>query len=756
MSTPCGRARRESRTAGLVAVGCLLGVVTWISGLGLADAFADATEPVPTDPSASASPSPTADPSPSPSPSDSPSPTDSPSPSPTATAGPAGPSDLPPRVEDPLPLTLGLISIDDVESATIARPGAAPRYLDPGEPLAGLRAYDKFRMRFLVTSRSDAETTWTPQLQYRLVGETEFRDVPEQAAPGAAFNLTREWVSLPGGGTRVADDDVAVTPDQMRMCSDAASVGHRTQVANPDTASLVRPTTCTEQEFSLGVAMDARSGASYEFRLTDAGVEIPAAATGSVSVGAAPAGSLSPGQRHGHQVPGPVRSASRQRALARSAGPARVTTVSATAATATAPDQPAAGIHGPFSMTSGECAVCHRAHGGSSQNLLVTTGSTAGLCFTCHSAGIGATTDIEADYGLARPADDPATRSYYSHDAVGAGSHALASEDEFAGVLNRHNECTDCHSAHQARSGPATVQLTGPGGAATGWSAPGALGGISGVSVSNGPANSTPSYTFLDGIAQPLTHEYQLCLKCHSGHTVLPPDRAGQPSTDFLDAGVEFNPNNASFHPVEGVGTNHSAAMAESLSGTSPYKLWEFTVNDTVRCVNCHASSDEPDGVAADAALSTHTSANRGLLIRPYEDRRLLDASAAYQPSSFALCLTCHGEAPLIDTTPNTGTNFEFHGLHVTGLAGLGAGGLDIDQAGAGQGNALCAECHFRSHSTSYAVGDQQIDGSRLVNFAPDVEPYRGVLSFSSNPGGGGSCTLTCHGYPHDGVGYGG
>ncbi len=28
--------------------------------------------------------------------------------------------------------------------------------------------------------------------------------------------------------------------------------------------------------------------------------------------------------------------------------------------------------------------------------------------------------------------------------------------------------------------------------------------------------------------------------------------------------------------------------MAASLAGTSPYKQWNFRVDGTVRCVNCH------------------------------------------------------------------------------------------------------------------------------------------------------------------------
>jgi hypothetical protein len=118
------------------------------------------------------------------------------------------------------------------------------------------------------------------------------------------------------------------------------------------------------------------------------------------------------------------------------------------------------------------------------------------------------------------------------------------------------------------------------------------------------------------------------------------------------------------------------------------------------------------------------------------------------------LCYTCHAEEPFANSTSND-TNFPFHGLHVTGLAGIGTGqGTSIDAAGAGQGNALCAECHFRLHSTTFKVGTQAVRGSRLVNFAPDVTPEGGTISWTPNATGGGSCTLTCHGKTHDNLSY--
>jgi len=119
------------------------------------------------------------------------------------------------------------------------------------------------------------------------------------------------------------------------------------------------------------------------------------------------------------------------------------------------------------------------------------------------------------------------------------------------------------------------------------------------------------------------------------------------------------------------------------------------------------------------------------------------------------LCYTCHAEEPFTNSTSND-TNFSLHGRHLTGLAGKGAGSTDIDTAGAGAGNALCAECHFRLHSTTFKVGTQAA-GSRLVNFAPDVTPFPAVggkISWTPNATGGGSCTLTCHGKAHNNLSY--
>ena len=297
-----------------------------------------------------------------------------------------------------------------------------------------------------------------------------------------------------------------------------------------------------------------------------------------------------------------------------------------------------------------------------------------------------------------------------------------------------------------------------------GWTLPGGLANVSGVAVSNGAAGTSPTYTWLDGTVAPVTAEYQLCFKCHSGFTTLPDDVPGKPSQDVSDLAVQLNPANASYHPVEAPGRNQTQKLADSLAGTSPYKLWNFTTGDTVRCVSCHSSnttgtSTDPAQNAPGATQTVHASTNRGILVRPYENRVLTATGRFYDNQGFALCLTCHMETPFMNQyrpAAAEGTNFVFHGLHMAGITTNGSGGLDIDTPGAGQGNARCAECHFNNHGTTDLPSAQTVSGDRLVVFAPDVlasKSMGGVPTFTKTATGG-SCTITCHGKDHQGATY--
>jgi hypothetical protein len=328
------------------------------------------------------------------------------------------------------------------------------------------------------------------------------------------------------------------------------------------------------------------------------------------------------------------------------------------------------------------------------------------------------------------PANDAATSSFYSHVSPDPSTHTSARVDEFAGVLNRHAECSDCHSPHTLTSVNAAPTDSG-------WLASGALTGTAGVAA-------TAPLAWKD----PLAYEYELCLKCHSSYTQLLTYL--KPSQQKTNKAAEFDPANASYHPVRAPGKNTTTAMDNSLAGGS---LWRYTSASTIRCQNCHGNGSLVAGAPAwDAKLAPHASRNRGLLLANYRDRDLKPGFEAYDANDFELCYLCHSAAPFGSETQEVrgDTNFRLHGKHLTSVLDPGGGPLDIDTPGGGQGNAICAECHFQLHSTRFApyAGNQTY--SRGVNFSPNVRP-RGS---AANPQWSGptsrTCALVCHEKDHN------
>jgi PKD repeat protein len=387
------------------------------------------------------------------------------------------------------------------------------------------------------------------------------------------------------------------------------------------------------------------------------------------------------------------------------------------------------------------------AHRAQNADLLNAPAPGSTLCLRCHS-GAGSPFDVAAQLN-GHPANDASTDAYFRHLV----------EDGSA----RQVSCADCHNPHDANG-------TRPAMSTTGWTASGDIRGADGVAVTNGAAGSGPIYSPISrSNGGSLTLEYQLCLKCHSGATTLRAADAAHPSWWALDKGVELNPANASYHPIEAAGRNRSTQMAASLAGTSPFKAWDYTIESTVRCTSCHGDPSTVDqtGTAtpkrpdADGREASHGSDNRGILIAPYRDRILKGAGEAYDPNDFGLCYLCHAEAPFADPNydpSSPSTAFSLHGLHVANLPSVAGGGTSIDHRGDGAGLAICAECHFRIHSTAiaYKPGDiaavaRSTGATGLVNFAPNVIGPVSTGPVWTAPGstGIGSCTLTCHGFTH-------
>ena len=624
-----------------------------------------------------------------------------------------------------------------------------PEYGGVDAPRLAQPVFRDLRIRFRLENADSLSVTVNPRLEVRRVGEAGaiFELVPGPVDFGTApFHVASERVDGSTGIATIASDDARM--DGLSGRTTAFVAGGRAEGLNPLGAVVLPGDGATEVEFVVSATVSADYLASYEFRITDAGSPIEPSAMPVVQIGPEPSPDLSPGQRTGTVVGSAV---AYPLVIPKAPAPAGVSGSSGSSP------------HGGYTMNTDSCAICHRAHSAPTANLLTAGPPQSLLCYLCHN-GTGARSDIQAEYAVAS-SNNPSTASYYQHDESNSALHADALDPEFAGVLDRHSECTDCHDPHAAAPGE-SVQTTG------GWTVPGSLSGASGVAVTNGAPGTQPGYTFLrpdsSGTYSQVTLEYQVCFKCHSSYTILPARDPTQPSTWTLDKGRELNPANLSYHPIEAAGKNGSSQMAASLSGTSPYKLWSFSTSSTIRCTNCHgapASIADPSPSPAPGPgtrIDTHVSSNPGILLGNYRDQLLHVRDDSYTALEFQLCYLCHAEAPFTTANkdPQSDTNFPLHGLHVAYLQGEGVStNQDIDAAGAGAGNAVCAECHFRIHSTA-SVDDlrtgtlQTGDDAGLAVFAPNVQPNGGTLSWARDGSGSGSCTLTCHGESHGAAQY--
>jgi hypothetical protein len=161
-----------------------------------------------------------------------------------------------------------------------------------------------------------------------------------------------------------------------------------------------------------------------------------------------------------------------------------------------------------------------------------------------------------------------------------------------------------------------------------------------------------------------------------------------------------------------------------------------------------HADPNSPhieSSLTSDGCAACHASHHDGqakLLDAVYRVNPLKGSTEAYRGADFALCISCHKESPFADTSgsSNPATAFAGHGFHLGDIEQKGVGGQDITVPGDGQGNALCAECHYNIHGV-------RTSDRGLIRFAPDVTPFNGQIQFDPSTQ---SCTLTCHGKDHD------
>lgn len=354
----------------------------------------------------------------------------------------------------------------------------------------------------------------------------------------------------------------------------------------------------------------------------------------------------------------------------------------------------------------GGCALCHQPHGSDNPSTLLRpedTTASAGMCLTCHG-GSGGAPDIGV--ALAKASHHPVLERTGIHKDL-EGPTELGYNGGTPDM--RHAECQDCHDSHLA--GPGRRQpgspLAGP-----------ALNGIGGVTAERWPDSPMGSPLVGDyraiKIQAGLSEEWQVCFKCHSRYTSLPEtDSAGRPTRDIA---AEFNPHNASFHPVV------VPSRGTTVNGFVEGGPWQ--PGSRMACTDCHSNDDTSPA----AAVGPHGSANPGILRRPF------DAKTGTPGTDGDLCFLCHdrgvyggGDDPGADATRSAFSDGQ-RDLHDIGLPGQGH-------------RVACVACH----STIVHGGTRPA----LLVSVDDTAPYRsdgapGVTLTAGMPSPGGWTPDSC------------
>ncbi|MEW6189707.1 MAG: cytochrome c3 family protein [Actinomycetota bacterium] len=235
------------------------------------------------------------------------------------------------------------------------------------------------------------------------------------------------------------------------------------------------------------------------------------------------------------------------------------------------------------------CKTCHHPHGSNNARLNAfnydnsTVYGEERLCLACHNPTTGPT--------IGAPDIDTLLTKAYKHpvDTV-TGIHQ--DTENFSNLAydpvssKRHSECVDCHNPHKATPDGASAPA-----------ASGKIKGVGGVDTNGVPVN-------------PIVNQYELCYKCHSTYTTLPPEQK--------DKAFEFDMTNPSYHPVEGVGKNTGIDL---LAFVAPW-----TDASLVYCTDCHGTNNQT------GAQCLAGSANEHILRAPYTT---IDTS---------LCFQCHAQ----------------------------------------------------------------------------------------------------------------
>lgn len=309
------------------------------------------------------------------------------------------------------------------------------------------------------------------------------------------------------------------------------------------------------------------------------------------------------------------------------------------------------------------CANCHRVHAAGRPEWLLRSGTEIKNCLNCHS-GTAAAKDVEREFR--KISSHPVGRPEWVH-----------SPGEDPRVMSRHVSCSDCHDPHAARPARAGGTRLTP--------------GVKGISTAG-------------TVVAQVNVEFELCYACHGVREPARPTIVRH--ENVANTRLEFDPGNASFHPVVSPGRNPYVSAFEP----------GYSAASTIQCGDCHGS-DSRNGVKG-----PHGSIYEPLLEREYE----LSDRTPESYGAYSLCYKCHARSAVLSDRGGFP-----HRRHVVEL------------------QAPCAACHDAHGSRTNAA---------LINFAVRgrnggviVSPSRrGRLDFQPLGPGQGQCFLNCHGADHD------
>ncbi len=290
------------------------------------------------------------------------------------------------------------------------------------------------------------------------------------------------------------------------------------------------------------------------------------------------------------------------------------------------------------------CGACHDATGRGKPAML--KDYAVELCLRCH--------------GPSGKIEERANSNIFSiitkksnHPVIETSKYHTPNEElpEKAAAMPRHVSCLDCHNAHMTKSGNVLTWIRG---------------------------------TDLSGVKKIRAEkESEVCYNCHS-------DSINLPSTSY-NIRLEFDPGNASYHPVERTSRGRSRSLYKGISQGS-----------YINCSSCH----EPHGSDHSPLLRLNYNLTDG----------------AESPYAYELCYNCHNRDSILSNQSFRGSpSAEYgHREHI------------IYQ------KTSCYTCHASHGSSMYP---------NLISFNPTI--VTGARQYFDYRGGRAQCNLTCHSKVH-------